>query len=399
MVGSKYLSELVTPDMLVRDKLNIVKAPTGSGKTYFALTAIPEALGEDAAYKVIYLIDTINGREQLLQNYNTTKYSDLWDAIATDEIYYWESKDQSIVVITYAKFGKLIEERPDFHTHFEYIICDELPSLFQYMRFEKQPNLSSIALHGLERAVLAGKTKVVALTATPNQIPSEFDAPLWFVPFDNKELLRFSVDKVEHYTNLDYLITQLDTRKTGLCYVSHVTDMKKLEAKAREQGFNPISIWSIRNTDHIMTEEQLAARDSILKDFTIPPQYNFLIINAASETSLKIKSPVDFVIVHSYIHDTQVQVRGRVNRDISTIYIPIDDFTAINVPEMFLNTFLTKSDTDKLCEIINYKNSKGRLYKWPTVSSRLQQIGYIVERAYKANAKGYAIKLKEQAVS
>ena len=59
MLGTKYLSELVKPDMLAKDKLNIIKAPTGSGKTHFALTAIP-ALLHDALHKVVYLIDTID---------------------------------------------------------------------------------------------------------------------------------------------------------------------------------------------------------------------------------------------------------------------------------------------------------------------------------------------------
>ena len=58
MVGNSYLSELVNLDMLQKDKLNIIKAPTGSGKTYFALTAIPASL-TDAVHKVVYLIDTI----------------------------------------------------------------------------------------------------------------------------------------------------------------------------------------------------------------------------------------------------------------------------------------------------------------------------------------------------
>lgn len=98
-------------------------------------------------YKIDFAANTVTvtktflrTAQQLIQNYNTTKYSKLWDAIATDEILYWESVDKSIVVITYAKFGKLIEHRPDFHTHFKYIICDELPSLIKYQYFEKRPN-------------------------------------------------------------------------------------------------------------------------------------------------------------------------------------------------------------------------------------------------------------------
>ena len=73
------------------------------------------------------------------------------------------------------------------------------------------------------------------------------------------------------------------------------------------------------NKDHAMNEQQLAVRKSILEDFIFPSEYNLLFINAGSETSLKIKSPVDYVIVHNNDYDTQVQVRGRVN--LSLIHI------------------------------------------------------------------------------
>ena len=37
MKGTKYLSELVDCSALQKGQLNVIKAPTGSGKTYFAL--------------------------------------------------------------------------------------------------------------------------------------------------------------------------------------------------------------------------------------------------------------------------------------------------------------------------------------------------------------------------
>ena len=40
MIGTKYLSEAVDINNLETEKLNIIKAPTGSGKTYFALHEI-----------------------------------------------------------------------------------------------------------------------------------------------------------------------------------------------------------------------------------------------------------------------------------------------------------------------------------------------------------------------
>ncbi len=128
MIGNKYLSELIDLSALKIDALNVVKAPTGSGKTYFALTAIPASIGEKSLWQVVYLIDTINGKEQILNNYNAHTYRKAWDEIATGEILYWGDGEESVVIMTYAKFGKLLESRPDFHRHFKYIICDELPS-------------------------------------------------------------------------------------------------------------------------------------------------------------------------------------------------------------------------------------------------------------------------------
>lgn len=142
MLGTKYLSELVKPDMLAKDKLNIIKAPTGSGKTYFALTAIPAML-HDALHKVVYLIDTINGKEQLLRNYNARPIYRGWAGEVSEEGIFFVG-DERVVIITYAKFGYLLEQEPDFHTHFDYIICDELHSLIEFQYFAAQPNLHSV---------------------------------------------------------------------------------------------------------------------------------------------------------------------------------------------------------------------------------------------------------------
>ena len=64
MRGTKYLSELVNTEMFQTDKLNVIKAPTGSGKTYFALKTIAGSL-PDATHKSVYLIDTVNGQQQI----------------------------------------------------------------------------------------------------------------------------------------------------------------------------------------------------------------------------------------------------------------------------------------------------------------------------------------------
>ena len=65
--GYKYLSDVIDVSLLRKGKLNIIKAPTGSGKTYFAITRLPQTL-LDPRHEMIYLIDTVNGLEQIVKN-------------------------------------------------------------------------------------------------------------------------------------------------------------------------------------------------------------------------------------------------------------------------------------------------------------------------------------------
>lgn len=52
MRGTKYLSKLVDVGAFQKNKLNIIQAPTGSGKSYFALKYIPQ--GKRMKNKIIY---------------------------------------------------------------------------------------------------------------------------------------------------------------------------------------------------------------------------------------------------------------------------------------------------------------------------------------------------------
>ena len=70
------------------------------------------------------------------------------------------------------------------------------------------------------------------------------------------------------YTNLEYLIENLPKGKIGLVYVAHITQMKNFVERAKAKGLRAIAIWSINNKEHLMTEEQLAARDYIPVSYT-----------------------------------------------------------------------------------------------------------------------------------
>lgn len=376
---------------LQKDKLNIIKSPTGSGKTYFALTAIPSTVA-DPSHKIVYLIDTINGKQQILQNYNARPLYSLWENEVEGinfENDMFET-DNRIVIITYAKFGVFLTRNPDFHKNFEYIICDELHSLIKYQYFGHQPNLCTIAKSGLESAVRNENTTVIALSATPERIKREFETPYHESPIDADEIIHYETQQVFHYTNLEYLLSTMNPSEKGICYVPHIRSMKKLERFARERGFKPVCIWSISNEKYPMTQEQRNVRETILNTFTIPDEYNLLILNASSETSLKIKSPVEYVIIHSYENDTQVQVRGRVNNDLSCLYLPQTDYSAIEVPEDFLNRRLFVEDKKLLCSVLNIHNPSGRLEGWTSIHKLLLYAGYQVCEGREGNRR-YAV--------
>lgn len=142
MIGTKYLSEAVDINNLETEKLNIIKAPTGSGKTYFALHEI-SSLCQNALHQAVYLIDTINGKEQILRNYNATECNKDWLRDIEGD-YLWFQEDSRVVIMTYAKFGFILSTKPEFYNYFDYIICDELHSLIRFQYFSQLPNYHSI---------------------------------------------------------------------------------------------------------------------------------------------------------------------------------------------------------------------------------------------------------------
>ena len=379
---------MVDVSLLKKDKLNIIKAPTGSGKTYFALTHIP-SLSHDAVHNVVYLIDTINGKEQILRNYNAISEYYGW-AKEADENGMWFDDDKNVVILTYAKFGYLSQQYTDFHASFDYIICDELHSLIAFQHFSAKPNLHSVALMMLKSAVRNSRTTVIALSATPRKMKEEFEGHYYELPIDQADLIHYDVEEIIPYRDLWEVLSAADPAEIGICYVPRITTMKGVENDAREMGLRPVSIWSIRNSEHPMTEEQLAVRESILKGFTIPAAYNLLIINASSETSLKIKSPVDYVIVASSDEDTQVQVRGRVNNDLKRLYLPATKTDPIELPDKYLGERLFTPDKSALCDFVNLKNPYNRPYRWPTVKSLLIENDYSISEG-RENYKRFVV--------
>ena len=395
MKGSKYLSEVIDISTLKVNALNIIKAPTGCGKTYFALNSIP-SLCHDAEHEVVYLIDTVNGREQILRNYKTQRATKTWINDIEEQLLWFYTSD-SITVMTYALFGLILNDYPDFHTKFRYIICDEMHSVLRFQHFGNNlANAHRSALNGLKRAVRNFKTTVIALTATPYNVIEHFykvDIPFYEIPIDQEELIHFETKEIRRFTDINSIIPTLNPHETGILYTGRITSMKSFEDSAKACGFRPISIWSTNNNDHQMTEAQLKARETILKDFIIPEEYNLLIINSSSETSIKIKSHVDFMVINSTNNTTLTQVRGRYNDDLDVAYIPMTLETLV-VPDEYLNIKLFSEDKEKLCNYLNMRDDNNRQLRWRGIRPYLEKSRYNVSEGRNNNRRYHIITKK-----
>lgn len=388
MKGNKYLSEAVHSEEIQTGQLNLVEAPTGSGKTTWALNTLAEEVSDK--HRMVYLIDTVNGKEQLLQHESTTYYDRGWQEIVNSGIVYFGEK--KVVVMTYAKFGVLAERYPKFGFDFEMILCDEIHNLIRFNSFTqsnpKDKRWHAIARTRIEEIILRSKkTKVIGLSATPQRAEREFLTPVHKVTVD-EDVRRFETKAEYNYSNIEYLIDSMPKGKIGLVYVGHIRTMKKLVELMKAKGLRSVAVWSTNNKEHLMTEEQLSARDYILKNELLPPNYDVVIINASSETSINIRGHIDYVVIHSTEEEVRVQVRGRYRSDLEELYVY--DKESLEVPPDFLDVPLFKEDRDTLCEILRQTDEYKRFVKWTKTKEKLLAEGYdVTEKRY--NNRRYAI--------
>ena len=131
-----FLSDsLSAADSFSIAELNLIVAPAGSSKTYFALAKLPDLLKIEHKERILYLIDTCAGRDQIcyVNKDNAVFYDTLWlkERESDDNNFEcFQTEPEKIVVMTYAFFGKLAFHRPAFLESLDLIICDELHNTF-----------------------------------------------------------------------------------------------------------------------------------------------------------------------------------------------------------------------------------------------------------------------------
>ena len=189
-------------------------------------------------------------------------------------------------VMTYQGFGsELLKFDSGFKWQdFDFIICDEMQNLVNYGKIlegdkgkDKHPSPYLInAESALREIARMGKTKIVALSATPEKIYEHFGNLCYEVPMDKSDIRRLETfhnipysGKVEEI--LDY-IAAIPKPMTGILYTTQVADMKRYIEYANKIGMNLSSSVQSRNTQRSERQQRFPEPEVVILIRTAPRQ-------------------------------------------------------------------------------------------------------------------------------
>lgn len=393
-----YLGEIVEVDNVEYTRNNLILSPVGSGKTHF----IMNTLNNKYEGKKLMLLSTTSLKESV---------NELDGTITSQELRRrgLGVKDEDIHIMTYSEFGSKVKWTDEFVKDYSVIFCDEIHSLMDYY-FKHNSVEYAMAIRTLfkeyEDKIIfhftATTEKMDAFASKENQ---DIYKNLNIINYENDErivryhnLIRREITST--YEIEDELLKIEDLRslgKVGIIFNDRIDGMERIENILLNKGFRSISIWSINNKKHEMTEEQLRVRGILLKEGIIPEGYDFIIINGAMREGWNLKDDrVEVAIMNTLDETNRIQARGRIRKDIAVLiervkgdYKPLDiriieKEKNLGIIERNLGKFLDKDDKDKIAEEFNIRREdNGRLIGWRTIKNALEKNGYIIKDSQK----------------
>lgn len=390
--GKLYVNDVIDMNEIVAGKLNILFAPTGSGKTTFIEGPLKK-YAEHFSNKLLYLAPTCSIVDSMKQRGRPRKVR-LRDG--REEIR-WEQ--EGIAVMTYASFASQIERARDEGTCCasdwwgeDALIClDELDEAVRYSKFSTD-NLNKTALRELMERCRNPTNTVVMLSATPKAAIDHFffrhKVPINVIKSTSK-LEGYKTKDIVEYNELDNILMSLDPAKRGIIYADRITDVKEIVDTLNSRGICSVGIWSIRRSDYPMSEEQLGVRNALIQDEMIAEGVQVLVFNASYKAGVNIKadkSPIDYAIVHNSNPDYIAQARGRYRGDLDILYHKIDpkklkeEVRGINEDILlpYLDMRLRTPEKNEIREALNLKNNRNRLMSWSDLVKHIKANGYLV---------------------
>lgn len=371
------------------DKLNFLPFPAGSGKT----TAITSYVPQNLNLKKILIIES--------------RKSKVDQMIAEGEAVDWESRNFSdtIVVLTYQKFGYLVKTGEINSYSFDLIAADEIHDLAQsinmdkgnivqqyggYLSYEEMMTIfsmtpSHIAAKALLYYIKETNIWVCGMTATPQRFyNSKNEALQQLKDLVNEVQLHDALRSYKVLSTLEYddyfsTVLNFQENKKRLIFTPTIKKQKETQKLLEMSGRKSCAIWSI-HSQIPMNEKQLKQREYFHVTGKFPPEIQDMIINRAEECGININEKIDEIIIDSNDETSITQVCGRPRADIPILYKPKlkkerqltiknarnNSFMnfSYEIPERFINKKLSTNDKKELIKEINFPKAWNSLKKW-----------------------------------
>lgn len=398
----KFLGELVPQeaDAYRKDKLNLVVASTGAGKTTMATKELPKILGVKEKSRVLFLIDTNMGRDNLY-----TKNVSLFQR--------WGETQNKIVLMNYYKFGQLIFDREISGEMFDLVVADEFHNLYKYAKIDMAKIIGglddsliydkatvSMVLSRTSRAYLAmetikrwaqwGDNWIFAMTATPERFLRDKEMTEFIEEVKKAEgEIVYSILEKNSYADPNKLLTASDAPEKRLIFANSVKQAKDFANTINtETKRKAIELHSTHNDTYPMTVEQLAARDYLCANERFPPDINDIVATEAYATGWNLQEDeVGDIIVHSGNEEVIKQFRGRLRGNLNRLYTydssagkkeiekkrrEIKD--KYTVPAKWLGRWLDANERKQLIKKIKFPKA------WTSLRKYLEENGYKIEK-------------------
>ena len=283
--------------------------------------------------------------------------------------------------MTYAAFGAQIKRNPNFCEQYDYIVCDEIHCLNQYIGMSRsqlykrypQANpweindflratcLTYIALETIIVEISKGNKWFFALTATPSQLYKSYLSDLGAIVNEvifSSKLHAYETFSTFEYDDIEPILRMLvpENRKR-LFYFTTIKELIKAKQILLECGRKAEALWSL-NASESLSREAITTRDYILREHKLPEDVQDLLINGAYETGISIKDKdVQEVYIHTSNPDTRIQARNRLRQNIQVVgyynknlkksrarYKTHSTTPVITIPNVYLNKELGTED-------------------------------------------------------
>ena len=380
-----------------KGKLNLIVAPTGCGKTRFATKLLsdlpPDKMG-------LYVIDTTMGKQALLDNPAFQELSPLWIDAAEGHTHLDLTHSdlapilQKPIVITYAKLGYLLRDRPLIAEHLGAIVFDEIHKLYKFLGMNANSTFNPIqqvrnemVQLGLPAHKLMDCT-IVGLTATPDQFYK-------FAAMPNKPPIKFEELKLQsplksyapthttYFKNVHNLLEHLewDSGKRVIVFSRTIAKMKTIANNLSELGVSSVALWS-SNSSHSLSLDQLIAKQTMVEQHTFPEKYQVLILNEAFDTSFNLfDQSIQWVVVDDSNPTTIAQFSGRLRFDYEHLYVLDreggEEWSKKEglIAAEWIGLKMTREKRD---EFVDWWNRDGGKDKWPKIKKELELHQYKV---------------------